>query len=183
MWNDNDIVQGCVNNDPKMQQALYQRMAPKMLAVCFRYCNDRDDAKDVMHEAFVKVYVNIGKFKFNSSLETWVTRIMMNTSIDYFKKRTKLSQLFDNMKDGEDEYEGHFEIDDPGPEVSEETLLQLVDELPKGSRLVFNMYAIEGMGHKDIAQTLGISEGTSKSQLSRARELLKKALKEKKLIE
>ena len=176
-------MQGCVNNDPKIQQALYQRLAPKMLAVCFRYCNDRDDAKDVMHEAFVKVYMNIGKFKFNSSLETWVTRIMMNTSIDYFKKKTKLSQLFDNMKDGEDEYESHFEIDDPGPEVSEETLLQLVDELPKGSRLVFNMYAIEGMGHKDIAQTLGISEGTSKSQLSRARELLKKALKEKKLIE
>lgn len=153
-----------------------------MLAVCYRYCNDRDDAQDIMHEAFVKVFMNIGKFKFNSSIETWVTRIMINTAIDYFKKKTKLSRLFDNMKDDE-EYESEYEVDDPGPEISEETLLQLVDELPKGSRLVFNLYAIEGFGHKDIAQMLGISEGTSKSQLSRARELLKRALKENKLIE
>ena len=88
MWNDNDIVKGCTDNDPKMQQALYQRLAPKMLAVCYRYCNDRDDAKDIMHEAFVKVFMNIGKFKFNSTLETWITRIMINTSIDFFKKKT-----------------------------------------------------------------------------------------------
>lgn len=182
MWKDNDIVRGCVNNDPKTQQALYQRLAPKMLAICYRYCNDRDDAKDVMHEAFMKVYTNISKFKFNSSLETWVTRIMINTSIDFFKKKTKISRLFDNMKDGE-EYNEEYEVDDPGPDVSEEALLKLVDELPKGSRLVFNLYAIEGLGHKDIAQMLGISEGTSKSQLSRARELLKRALKENKLIE
>ena len=86
------------------------------------------------------------------------------------------------MKDGE-EYNEEYEVDDPGTDVSEETLLKLVDGLPKGSRLVFNLYAIEGLGHKDIAQMLGISEGTSKSQLSRARELLKRALKENKLIE
>ncbi len=182
MWNDNDIVKGCADNDPKMQQALYQRLAPKMLAVCYRYCNDRDDAKDIMHEAFVKVFMNIGKFKFNSTLETWITRIMINTSIDFFKKKTKVSQLFDTIKDVE-EYDVEHEIDDPGPEVNEEVLLQLVDELPKGSKLVFNLYAIEGYGHKDIAQMLGISEGTSKSQLSRARDLLKKALKDKKLID
>jgi RNA polymerase sigma factor (sigma-70 family) len=182
VWNDTEIVKGCVGNDPKMQQALYQRLAPKMLAVCYRYCNDRDDAKDIMHEAFVKVYINIGKFKFNSTLETWITRIMINSSIDFFKKKTKLSQLFDNMKSDED-YDVENEIEDPGPQVSEETLLQLVDELPKGSKLVFNLYAIEGFGHKDIAQMLGISEGTSKSQLSRARDLLKRALKEKKLID
>lgn len=181
MWNDNDIVKGCVKKDAKAQQLLYQHLAPKMLAICYRYCHDRDDAKDVMHEAFMKVYNNIAKFKFNSSLETWVTRIMINSSIDFFKKKTKTTALFDNMK-SEEEYDKEYEVDDPGPEVSEETLLQLVDELPKGSRVVFNLYAIEGFGHKDIAQMLGISEGTSKSQLSRARELLKRALKEQKLI-
>ncbi len=181
MWSDNDIVNGCVENDSKAQQELYQRLAPKMLAICYRYCNDRDDAKDVMHEAFMKVFTNIGKFKFNSTLETWITRIMINSSIDFFKKKIKTSTLFDTMKDEED-YNAEYEVDDPEDRVSEEKLLQLVDELPKGSRVVFNLFAIEGYGHKDIAQMLGISEGTSKSQLSRARDLLKRALKQQKLI-
>ncbi|HYG14327.1 MAG TPA: RNA polymerase sigma factor [Bacteroidia bacterium] len=182
MLSDADIVKGCIAGDAKVQQALYQKLAPKMLAVCYRYCNDRDDAKDVMHEAFVKVFLNMGRFKFNSSLETWITRIMINSAIDFFKKKTKMSALFENIKDGDDAEDTH-EIDDPGSQVSEEILLQLIDELPKGSKMIFNLYAIEGLGHKDIAQMMGISEGTSKSQLSRARELLKKALKDKKLVE
>lgn len=152
--------------------------ANKMLGVCMRYCNSEDDAKDVMQEGFVKVFNTLSKFQGNSSVSTWITRIMMNTAIDHFRKNKKMrfTESFDRFSDGESDVADEVEVENEP--LSADVIMQLVQRLPTGYRVVFNMYAIDELSHKEIAAQLGISEGTSKSQLARARKQLQVWVKE-----
>lgn len=170
------LIQGCMEGREKARKALFQQYGPKMLGVCARYCRNLEDARDALQDGFVKIYTQIGKFSGQSKLETWMTRIMINTAIDQFKSGLKYQLEEDHtfMKE---------EADDPeiskdewiGSDASE--LLKILLRLPEGYRTIFNLYAIEGLTHREIARILGISEGTSKSQYARARVHLQQLLK------
>jgi len=139
-----------------------------------RYCKNIDDAKDAMQEGFVKVFTTFNRFQGNSSISTWMTRIMINTAIDHFRKSSKYTifERLDNIESDEENSFGEDGVEDDGISLSQGQLLELIQRLPPGYQMIFNLYAIEGYSHKEIAEQLGISEGTSKSQLARARKQL-----------
>jgi RNA polymerase sigma factor (sigma-70 family) len=171
-----EIIAQCKEDKSWAQEKLFKLFAPKMLGICRRYLSNIDDARDAMQDGFVKAFLNIHKYEGRSSFNTWISRIMMNTAIDMVKKINKIQFVRDDyyLNDHSDSEEDHL-IDDL--DLSQEQLLALIDLLPPGYKLVFNLYAIESLSHKDIAALLGISEGTSKSQLNRARTFLKTEIK------
>lgn len=145
-----------------------------MYNICLSYIGDRELAQDILQEGFIKVFTNIKNFVQTGSLEGWIRKTIVNTSIDYFRKKSKLHKYIvnDSIADAEDIQ------DDVLDKLSTEEILRRVAELPDGARIIFNLYALEGYSHKEIADKLNISIGTSKSQLSRAKNLLKKWLME-----
>lgn len=150
-----------------MQRELYQRFAPKMYGVCLRYAGNAEEAEDILQEGFIKVFNKIGSFRSEGSFEGWIRRIFVNTAIEHFRKKIYLQPITDYE---EDTVEGKYlTILDS---LAEKDIIQLVQQLSPGYRTVFNMYVVEGYTHKQIAEALGISEGTSKSQLSRAKLIL-----------
>jgi RNA polymerase sigma-70 factor (ECF subfamily) len=156
-----------MRGDRKMQQELYKRFAPKMYGVCLRYAGSAEEAEDILQEGFIKVFHKIGSFRREGSFEGWIRRIFVNTAIEHFRKKTYLQPITEYE---EDTVEGKYltVLDN----LAEKDIIQLVQQLSPGYRTVFNMYVIEGYSHKQIAEALGISEGTSKSQLSRAKLIL-----------
>lgn len=170
------ILSGCRQGNRKAQHELFSMFGPRMLGVCRRYCADPDDARDAFQEGFIKVYATLEKYRGDSAFETWMTRIFINTSIDHFKKKQKLQ-----LKETTLPEELDTSLGDPDPEewsfpCSPEAALEALDQLPAGYRMVFNLFALEQMSHKEIAAMLGITEGTSKSQYARARKLLQQLL-------
>lgn len=167
------LLSECVNGNPKAQRALFDKFAPKMLAVCVRYMNNKEAAEDVLQDGFVKVFNKLKDFKQEGSLEGWIRKIMVNTAYDQLRKQK--NQLGDVSTD-----DVSFKINDHAPLATDhlmaEDLMKLVQALPDGYRIVFNMFAIEGYSHAEIAETLGVSENTSKSQYSRARAYLRDKL-------
>lgn len=169
---DDQIIKGCINKQHDCQKKLYDVLAGKMMFVCFRYCKNRDDAEDILQEGFIKVFKHIDTFKFEGSFEGWVRRIIVNTAIDFITQQ-KQKHLFDDIEN----VSNHPESDsDAVSQMNEKDLLKLLCLLPDGYRTVFNLFAIEGYSHKEIAVMLKISEGTSKSQLSKAKAQLKNLL-------
>ncbi|MCG8385826.1 MAG: sigma-70 family RNA polymerase sigma factor [Cytophagales bacterium] len=165
------LLKKCRKQDSQAQKELYNTYASTMLGVCCRYIKDFDQAEDVMIGGFVKVFDRIGQFKGEGSFEGWIRRIMVNEALTYIRKNKKMYLEVDiEAADREPNYRT---LDS---ELEANDLLKLVQQLPTGYRTVFNLYAIEGYSHKEIAEQLGISENTSKSQLSRARVLLQKQL-------
>lgn len=168
---ESEIVRGLKAGEARVQKELFQRYSGRMKAICIRYLKDPDTAQDVMITAFMKVFEKIGQFQEQGSLEGWIKRIMVNESLGYLRKnKTMYLEMDIEMADREPDYQSlssHLEAED---------LLKMVASLPIGYRTVFNMYAIEGYSHKEIAEELGINENTSKSQLSRARAHLQKML-------
>jgi len=164
----NKIIRGCQQADPGAQRALYDIFRSKMFGICLRYSGNYDDANDVFQEGFIKVYEKIGQFSFKGAFEGWMRKIMVNTAFEKYRKQLILTPVDENLpEDTEEEMtEGQFEID-------QQELLKYIQELSPKYRLVFNLYAIEGFSHKEISEILNISEGTSKSNLSRARRILK----------
>lgn len=156
-----------------MQEALYNRFAPKMYAVCLRYSNNADDAQDLLQEGFVKIFKNLDRFRAEGSFEGWVRRVFVNTSIEHYRRKV-------NLVSASDREEAYIEDHSSNAldKLAEKDIIKLVQELSPGYRAVFNMYAIEGYSHKEIGTILGISEGTSKSQLARAKGILQKKVKE-----
>lgn len=149
-----------------------------MLGICMRYCTRREEAEDILHEGFIKVFSNIAKFRGEGSFEGWIKRIMINTSLSYYHANLKLH--FKTLTEGLEEFPGETEeesVYSNAPSRSE--LLTLIQELPDGYRFVFNMYVFENFSHKEIAGELGISVNTSKSQLAKARKQLQKKLEQK----
>lgn len=167
-----DLISGCIAGDRRMQEELYRRFAPKMYAVCLRYANNADDAQDLLQEGFIKVYRNLHRFRAEGSFEGWIRRVFVNTSIEHFRKKsTKLSMVTDKEENT---------IEDADitalHKLAEKDIINIIQELSPGYRTVFNLYVVEGYSHKEIGDMLGISEGTSKSQLARAKGVLQKKI-------
>lgn len=161
------LIEGCQLGNRKAQEMLYQLFAAKMLGVCLRYATDKMEAEDMLQNGFVKVFGKINDYRGEGAFEGWVRRIMVHTSIAYYRKNHKVLQLV------EMDLTGTEQSVHAANSLEAKDLLAMIQSLPPGYRLVFNLYAIEGYAHKEIAAILGISEGASKSQLSRARTILK----------
>ena len=153
-----------------MQEELYNRFSGKMYAVCLRYSNNADDAQDLLQEGFIKVYRNLHRFRAEGSFEGWVRRVFVNSSIEHFRKK---SVQLASVSEREEETIGDNDINALDT-LAEKDIINLIRELSPGYRTVFNLYVVEGYSHSEIAGLLGISEGTSKSQLARARGVLQK---------
>ena len=151
------------------QNRLYQIFADKMYGVCLRYANSEDDAKDILQDGFIKVFLNLKQFNNKGSFEGWIRRIIVNTALEKFRDRNYLFAL--SMENGFESSDREY--DHILSELSANDLLKLIHELSPQYKTVFNLYAIEGYSHKEICEMLNIKEGTSKSNLSRAREILK----------
>jgi RNA polymerase sigma factor (sigma-70 family) len=165
-----ELIKQCLDGNRSAQQQLYKMYASKMLGVCYRYAHSMDEAKDFFQDAFIKVFRNLDRFKGEGSLEGWIRRIMVNTSLNHLKASHKFIETL-NEYDYADQPEWQADSQTDAKEIMEEIRL-----LPTGFRTVFNMYAVEGYSHKEIAEALGISEGTSRSQYARARAHLMKKL-------
>ncbi|MBO0932373.1 RNA polymerase sigma factor [Fibrella aquatilis] len=172
MLDERTLVDGCRNQDRAAQRLLYERFAGKLFAVCKRYIKDPDEAADVLQDSFVKVFRHMDQFRFECPLEAWLKRIAINTALKHLRK----NKPFDHMTDVEEVANFLPQNADVLPTLNYQYLLQLVQELPTGCQTVFNLYAVEGYTHPEIAALLGISEGTSKSQFFRARGLLQQKL-------
>lgn len=173
MLSENELIEGCRKGNRAFQKALYDRYCRKMLVVCLRYSKTTAEAEDIVQEGFVKVFQGMKDFRQEAKLDTWITRIMVNTALNVQRKKLYLYPMVDVtemvLPDEEMSISGiHFS-----------QLLEMIQSLPQGCQVVFNLFAIEGYSHKEIAEMLGISEGTSKSQFARAKSLLQaKLLKE-----
>jgi RNA polymerase sigma factor (sigma-70 family) len=168
---DEELVKGCISGDRRCQKMLYDRYSAKMYGICLRYCGDKDSAQDALQEGFILVFAKIMDFSFKGSLEGWIKRIIINASLELLRKKG------DNLRiENVSEMEFDIAYEDVFHKFAANDLLEMIGNLPAGCRAVFNMYAIEGFDHKEIASMLSISEGTSKSQLSRARTLLKEEI-------
>lgn len=169
---DQDLVQLCAREDAAAQRILFERYASTMLGVCFRYVKSKDEAQDVLQDGFIKVFNNLAKFRGESSLQTWITRIMINTALNYIKSNEKFrwDSDVDELEDN-----GHFTTEQFHL-IDTNVLMECIQQLPAGYRVVLNMYAIEGYSHKEIATELDITESTSRSQFARAKALLEKRL-------
>lgn len=163
-----EIIEGCYEHSRKHQAALYNLYAPKLYGMCLTYTNDRDAAQDILHDGFFKVFKKFDKYKKEWSLEAWVRRIVINTAIDYLRKNNRLTNT-----DFQTETYLHESFDNVTEDFKTGDLSTIINLLPTGARTIFNLYTIEGYKHKEIAKILGISEGTSKSQLSKAKSVLK----------
>lgn len=171
MCNLDQIIDKCKKGNRKAAEELYRIYAAKMFAVCIRLSRDRAEAEDTLQDGFIKVFDSIGQYTGKGSFEGWVKRIFINTALEKFRKNHQL-QLVEEFPDIEDS-----DIED-GIEIPGDVLAKFIRELPERYKLVFNLYVLEDMQHKDIAAALGITEGTSKSNLARAREILKRKVKE-----
>jgi RNA polymerase sigma-70 factor (ECF subfamily) len=159
------IIKLAVENNRQAQQQIYSKFSSKMLSVCRQYIKDIQLAEDVMITAFMKVFTNLGKFEHKGSFEGWIRRIMVNECISYLRVQKK-------VKFAEDEFFVEESFNEIDSQFTVEQIQYLIDALPDGYKMVFNLYAIEGYKHNEIAKMLGINEGTSKSQLSHARKML-----------
>lgn len=162
-----------IDNNRSAQKKIFVQFSSKMLSVCRQYIKDIHHAEDLMITAFMKVFINLKKFENKGSFEGWIRRIMINECISYIRAKKKISFL-------EDEYYVEESINNTDINLIIDDVQQLIDNLPDGCKMVFNLYAIEGFKHKEIADLLNISEGTSKSQLSHARRILQTQLTETK---
>lgn len=170
---DIDLIQGCIDNDRRAQEYLYKKFYVAMMSVCIRYTHNENDAIEVLHNGFLKVYKHIDRFDPNkASLYTWIRSIMVHSAIDFIRQNIK------HNRQVAIDYAGEPYIDSEAVEkLNAQEVLHLVRELPPATQTVFNLYIIEGFTHKEIGMMMGISEGTSKWHLSEARRLMKKFLK------
>jgi len=177
MNSDNQLIRGCLEGKRKAYSQLFQNYAPVMMGVCMRYCKNRIDAEDVMQDGFIKVFSQIHKFRHEGSFEGWIKRIMINAAIDNYQSNLKYAFHEDvsETTPSPDLVENPDEDDDLPDEMNipHKKLMEMIQELPDGYRVVFNLFAIENYNHKEIATLLGISENTSKTQLFKARKALR----------
>lgn len=175
------LIQAILKNKPGAAGMLYDRYAPVMLGLCMRYCGNREDAEDVMHDGLIRILQHLNTFKSRhpGAFEGWMKRIMVNTSLNFLRYKNKNRALFASQ-----EAPDHISEEDDeepilsGAEFSREELLSMIASLPEGYRSVFNMYVFDDYSHKEIAEVLGCAENTSKSQLSKARAMLRRKIEE-----
>ena len=173
------MLQGCLDNLPIAQEALYNRFSPRMLGVCYRYARNREDAEDMLQEGFIKVYSQIHQYKGVGALEGWIRKIVVHTCINILKKNKKFSDSVDLI------HASSIQINDSSIASMRQAkqVVECIRLLPIGYRTVLNLYAIEGFSHKEIGAILEIEESTSRSQYTRARALLEEILIKKKILQ
>lgn len=164
---ESDLIKGCLEGNRRMQEELYQRFSPRMYAVCLRYAGNAEEAADILQDGFIKVFKKLDSYRGEGSFEGWIRRIFVNTAIEQFRRKKYLQPVTEKE---ENTLEGDYTsaLDQLGAK----DIMALIQELSPGYRTVFNLYVVEGYSHKEIGDMLGISEGTSKSQLSRAKVIL-----------
>ena len=175
-----EIIEGCVRGDRKSQQIIYEKFYGKMLGACMRYSKDREEAKDILQDGFMKVFTNIKQYGSSGSFEGWIRKIIVNTAIDFIRKSKNMIQFADS--DYVEENREEISEEESNKEylnISAAEIMEAVQQLPTSYRTVFNMFVVDGFSHKEIAEQLGISVGTTKSNLSKAKMNLKKALANK----
>jgi RNA polymerase sigma-70 factor (ECF subfamily) len=169
---DEQLVAGCLKGDPIAQKALYKAYSRKMMSICMRYANGREQAQDILQDGFVKVFQKMDRFRGDGPLGGWIARTMVNTALDHIRR----NKPYDHSVDLSDAEHLHAEDEHVLSGMTTEEILALIQALPTGYRTVFNLFAIEGYAHKEIAEMLGISENTSKSQFMKARAYLRRLL-------
>lgn len=178
---EHELIKGCLACEEKYFKILYNNYYGKMLNVCMRYARDRDEAKDVLQDGFIKVFKSINQFDFKGSFEGWIRRIIVNTAINHYRKNT-LRNITDYVDDEDlqkfEREKASIDIDTVAYKVEPEILLKLVQQLPSVYKMVFNLYVMEEHSHKEIAQMLDITESTSRSNLTKAKIKLKMAVEE-----
>jgi RNA polymerase sigma factor (sigma-70 family) len=166
------LISGCLKGKLDFQRELYNRYSGKMLAICRRYSRNYDDSKDILQDSFLKIFNNLSDFRNEGSLEGWIRKTVVHTALNYYRKTS-----FKNEKSGLEKHQGSTDIE-PGAyeSLNAQDIIDAISTLPDGYRMVFNLYAIEGYSHKEIAEMLDIDESTSRSQLFKARNTLKAIL-------
>ncbi|MEA1886845.1 MAG: RNA polymerase sigma factor [Bacteroidota bacterium] len=169
LYSEEEILEGCRKNKRRYQEILYRKYARKMYGICMSYAGNRDMAQDILQDSFIKVFKKIKHYKSEGSLEGWIRRIIANTAIDHLRKETSKHKYITEKEEIEEE-----KVHEPDAieKLKTQDVLDLVAQLPDGARMIFNLYAVEGFTHKEIAAKMDISVGTSKSQFSRARKML-----------
>lgn len=163
------LIKQCADNDRKAQEEIYQLFSGKLFSICLKYSKNKQEAQDNFQDGFVTIFEKIGQFKFNGSFEGWMKRVMINTVFMKYRNKTVLNIVTEDIPD-----EVIVDIDDD--EISLDFLLNLIQSLPDRYRMVFNLYVLDGHSHKEISKMLQIAEGTSKSNLARARAILKQKI-------
>jgi RNA polymerase sigma-70 factor (ECF subfamily) len=171
--NDQELVSGVLRGSPAHQTALYRQYSVPMFRVLLRFARDKSEAEDMLQDGFVRVFRDMNQFRGEGALGGWIRRIMVNTALSHLRKQRDFVRDVPDFNVFESKF--HTE-EDFASNLDAETLMKYLQRLPPGYRAVFNLYAIEGFSHEEIAEQLGISIGTSKSQLFKAREFLKKIL-------
>ncbi|MFI5156330.1 MAG: RNA polymerase sigma factor [Chitinophagales bacterium] len=173
------ILIGCLKNQAAAQRELYNRYSPKMLAVCFRFAHKREDAEDMLQEGFIKVFSQIHTFQNKGAFEGWIRRIIVHTCINHLKKNKRFSENIDIL------HAGSVQVrEESVPSIVQaKQIVDCIRILPLGYRTVLNLYAIEGYSHKEIAGMLDIEESTSRSQYTRAKQMLEEILIRKKILQ
>lgn len=167
------LIQACINEEAQAQRLLYEQHASRLMGICYRYAKNEADAEDILQIAFIKIFDKLKHFRKESSLETWMTRIVINTAISHLRITKKFSQESDiesvenQMSFSQEQYH----------QIDTRFLMKCIQELPDGYRVVLNMFAIEGYSHKEISEQLNINESTSRSHYFRAKALLEKKLR------
>lgn len=174
---EDQLVEGCLQGGRKYQKLLYEHFYGSMMVVCMRYSNDREEARDILHEGFMKVFTNLDKFKRGTNLGAWVRRIMINTAIDHYRRIAKLPTLVEINQAVHE-----VDMSDVVSDMSAAEILAMVQRLSPAYRTVFNLYVIEGYSHKEVGDMLGISEGTSKSNLAKARGKLQAMIQRSRIV-
>ncbi len=172
-----DFILACSRNEEWAQKMLYENFYPKLYPVCMRYTSDKDQALDVLHEGFLKIFKNIGKYKHGTNLEAWLKRIVINTAIDHYRKKGR-----NRTTDIEAAYDVSSLDADAVSQMNAEAIMLAITELPDQYRTIFNLFIIEGYSHGEISEKLDINESTSRSNLAKARKRLKQILIEKQLV-
>lgn len=173
MMSDQQIIEGCARHERKAQQELYNQYSRFLLGVCMRYAVDKSEAEDILQESFLKIYFNIKDFSGTGSFIGWLRKVAVNTAITHYHRNLKYRyyveiEEFVSLETGQTSFEEDF--------FTSEELYKVLNDLPAGYRMVFNLYAVEGYKHKEIAEMLGIDTNTSKSQYSRARAAIRERL-------
>ncbi|MDR1884091.1 MAG: sigma-70 family RNA polymerase sigma factor [Prevotella sp.] len=175
--NELQIIAGCKGQKREAQKMLYGMYARKMYSICLRYSSDQDAAQDLLQDGFMKVFASIDSFQDRGSFEGWLKRIFVNLALENLRKKKTMIQTCDDVQNLPDVVDDSTE-DEQIHKISETELLKMVQDLPRGYSTVFNLYAIEDYSHKEIAKMAGISEGTSRSQYIRARQILQEKVKQ-----
>lgn len=175
--NELQMIAGCKEQKRDAQKMLYERYARKMYSICLRYSSDTDTAQDLLQDGFMKVFASVDTFQDRGSFEGWLKRIFINLALENLRKKKSIIHTSDDVQDLPDIVDDATE-EDQMYKISEAELVKMIQELPRGYSTVFNLYAIEDYSHKEIAEMLGISEGTSRSQYVRARQILQEKVKQ-----